>query len=99
MALSSERIANIMTEHGLETPRVAQPPCVVGSEDVLGDFVAWFLGEVALWHLPLTEMEISEVLWWQEANAAKCGACAGAPMPRSSPTPRVGSVWRAFTPK
>lgn len=57
-----------MAEEDLAAPHIVLPPCVTESEDILSDFLAWLVGDVSLWDLPLTEMEISEVLWWQEAN-------------------------------
>lgn len=57
-----------MAQYGLEPPRIPLPPCVIENEEIFEEFLAWFVGDMTHLHLPLTEVEASEVLWWQEAE-------------------------------
>jgi hypothetical protein len=66
--LTSARIASIQIELGLERPRVDFPSCVTEDEETFGLFLEWLNGELSCWHCGLTELEVAEILWWQEAN-------------------------------
>ena len=69
-SLSPEYISDAFSERGLTVPCIALPPCVTEDEDILQEFLSWYVGDIGIYHIPLTELETAEVLWWHEACMA-----------------------------